>query len=173
MDNSVDSADSPQTGRELVQWSEKFHTNIREIDEQHRSLVVLLNQLFTATFENRGTQVSNQILDKLVEYALTHFLLEENLMRMSAYPNYDLHKLQHADFVAQVQRFQNKVRSENASISFELLRFLRTWLLQHIDASDKRFGEYFETNGYSHHYASWQQEVEQTIKEKKQWWQFW
>ena len=164
-------AASPSQSRELVKWSDRFNTDIHEVDEQHQALVALLNQLFTAIFENRGVQASGEILDRLTDYTETHFSLEESLMRISAYPDFSAHKGQHAEFVAQVQDLRQKIKTENAPISFELLRFLRNWLLSHIDESDKRFGQFYRQGGHAH-YAEWQQEVKKTL-EKKKWWQFW
>ena len=67
---------------------------------------------------------------------------------------------------------QHKLDHENAAITFELLHFLKVWLTQHINESDKRFGAFFETAGLSQ-YSTWSKEVETTMKKKKWWWKFW
>ena len=155
----------------FVEWSNELSVGIEEIDTQHQVLVDLLNQIHEAIQQRHGAEVTQDIVLKLDEYTRVHFAVEESLMRISAYPDFSAHKGQHAEFVAQVQDLRQKIKTENAPISFELLRFLRNWLLSHIDESDKRFGQFYRQGGHAH-YAEWQQEVKKTL-EKKKWWQFW
>ena len=61
---------------DLIQWSDQFSVNIQEIDEQHKVLVDLLNQLHNAIHEHHGRATSREILNRLAEYTRTHFLLE-------------------------------------------------------------------------------------------------
>ena len=124
----------------VFQWSDDFSVNIEEVDEQHRTLVGLVNDLHVAIREHRGKTASRKVLDRLAEYTRTHFMLEESLMRLTRYPGFDVHRQQHEDLIAQVQSLQYKLDHENAAITFELLNFLRKWLIQHILESDKRFG---------------------------------
>ena len=157
---------------DLFHWTDEFSINIQEGDEQHKVLVDLLNQLHTAIREHHGTATSRQILDRLAEYTRTHFLLEESLMRMTHYPGFEIHKQQHEDLIAQVRTLQHKLDHENAAITFELLHFLKNWLVQHINDSDRRFGMHFQKAGLGQ-YSAWSQEVEQTMQKKKWWWKFW
>ena len=157
---------------DLIQWSDAFSVGIQEVDEQHKVLVGLLNQLHRAIREHHGRATSKEILDRLAEYTRTHFLLEESLMRVTHYPGFAIHKQQHEDLMHQVEALQRKVATENVAISFELLHFLRNWLVQHISDSDRRFGRHFEVAGLAS-YANWSREVEKTMKKKKWWWKFW
>lgn len=157
---------------ELFSWSDSYNVGIQEVDEQHKVLVSLLNQLHDAIREHHGKATSREILDRLAEYTRTHFLLEESLMRLTHYGGFDIHKQQHEALIKQVQDLQYKLDNENAAITFELLHFLKGWLTQHINESDKRFGAFFETAGLSQ-YSTWSKEVETTMKKKKWWWKFW
>ena len=71
---------------DLIEWSDEFSVGIQEIDEQHKVLVGLLNQLHQAIREHHGRATSREILGRLAEYTRTHFLLEESLMRLTHYP---------------------------------------------------------------------------------------
>jgi len=156
----------------LFSWEDSYNVGIQEVDEQHQVLVTLLNQLHTAILEHHGKKTSREILDQLAEYTRTHFLLEESLMRVTHYPGFDIHKQQHEDLIKQVHDLQTKLDQENVAITFELLHFLKNWLMQHINESDQRFGKHFKTAGLSQ-YANWSKEVETTMKKKKWWWKFW
>ena len=157
---------------DLFHWSDEFSVHIQEVDEQHKVLVDLLNQLHTAIREHHGKATSREILDRLAEYTRTHFLLEESLMRLTHYPGFEIHKQQHEELMMQVQALQHKLDHENAAITFELLHFLKNWLVQHINDSDKRFGAHFQKAGLGQ-YQEWSQEVQATMKKKKWWWKFW
>ncbi|HAN47553.1 MAG TPA: hemerythrin, partial [Nitrospira sp.] len=76
------------------------------------------------------------------------------------------------ELMAQVQALQHKLDNENTTITFELLHFLKNWLVQHINESDKRFGAHFQKVGLGE-YSTWTKEVEKTMKKKKWWWKFW
>lgn len=157
----------------LFEWSDGFNVGIQEVDEQHRTLVDLLNQLHAAIRDHKGSQACREILDRLAEYTRTHFLLEESLMRVSHYPGFELHKQQHEDLIAQVRALQEKLDTGQAAISFELLHFLQVWLTKHINESDKRFGQHFFKTNDLKAYSQWSTEVKATMEKKKWWWKFW
>ena len=94
---------------ELFHWSDDFSINIQEIDEQHKVLVDLLNQLHVAIREHHGKTTSREILNRLAEYTRTHFLLEESLMRLTHYPGFEIHKAQHEELISQVVALQEKL----------------------------------------------------------------
>ncbi|MCG3186710.1 MAG: Bacteriohemerythrin [Rhodocyclaceae bacterium] len=156
----------------LFQWDNDFNIGIQEIDEQHKVLVSLLNDLHNAIREHHGKATSREILDRLAEYTRTHFLLEESLMRLTHYPGFEIHKAQHEDLIRQVRDLQEKLDKENITITFELLHFLKTWLARHIHDSDKRFGAYFQETNLTK-FSQWTDEVNEVMKRKKWWWKFW
>lgn len=146
---------------ELMEWNDKLSVGIEEIDDQHKALVGLLNQLHTAIHEKHGTAACMEILDKLVEYTRVHFTVEESLMRILGYPEYEDHHEEHDKLIRQVVELQQKLKSGKANISFELLHFLRGWLSHHILETDKAYVPYFLSKG-----------VERGST-KKNFWKFW
>ena len=161
------------TSEDLFHWSDDFNVNIQEVDEQHQVLVDLLNQLHHAILERRGKTASRDILNQLADYTRTHFLLEESLMRVLHYPGFEIHKHQHEDLIQQINELQRKLNEEDATITFELLYFLKNWLIHHINESDKRFGDFFAKSSNLQQYSTWNKQVEETMKKKKWWWKFW
>lgn len=77
---------------DLFTWSDDFSVNVQEIDEQHKVLVGLLYELHLAIFGHHGRKTSRDVLDRLAEYTRTHFLLEESLMRLTNYLDFEFHK---------------------------------------------------------------------------------
>jgi len=153
----------------LISWSPDLSVGVQEIDEQHKELVHLLNELNQAVTEHHGSAACADILRRLAEYTRIHFAVEESLMRILAYPDFERHKGEHDALSAQVAQLQTKLASGQATITFELLHFLKVWLTKHIQESDRRYGTYFLEHGIS---GSWSPHVEETMK-KKWSWKFW
>lgn len=127
---------------EPIEWSNDFSVGIQEIDEQHKILVNILNELTKAIEERRGTEVRNEIMDRLVEYTRIHFTVEESLMRILGYPQYEKHKHEHEKLLDQTNDLYSKMNNSAVS-TYELLFFLRSWLINHIMGSDKAYKEHF------------------------------
>lgn len=125
--------------RPLIEWSDDLSVGIQEIDEQHKVLVGLVNEMHQAIREHHGSETAKQILERLGDDTRIHFAVEESLMRIFGYPGYDGHKKQHEELIGQFRQYQAKVQSGTAKISFEPLHFLKLWLAQHILESDKAY----------------------------------
>lgn len=133
--------------RNLVEWSEELSVGIQEIDEQHKILVDLLNQLYGAIITRTDSSVIGDILDELTEYTIIHFAVEESLMRILDYPDYVEHKKQHEELANQVVDLKNKFKKNEVSIGMEMLNFLRNWLTKHILVEDKRYAPFMVAGG--------------------------
>ena len=131
-----------KTSTNLIEWSDQLSIGIQEIDEQHKILVNLLNQLHDAITHHHGSDTSKKIMDQLCEYTKIHFTVEESLLRILGYPEYDEHKAHHEQLLTQVKALRSKMDTEDHSISFELLHFLKKWLTIHILEEDSAYTEH-------------------------------
>jgi hemerythrin len=156
-----------------LQWSEEFSVGIPDIDEQHRTLFDLVNMMHVAILDHKGTAACAEVLDELVDYTRIHFGLEQCLMHIGKYPEYEAHCALHRELVDEVVALQAKIHSGKAAISFELLHFLRTWLTKHILGEDKKYAEFFASNEHGD-FDSWAEQSNDVIRRrKKKWWKFW
>jgi hemerythrin len=154
----------------LFEWSDSFSIGLQEIDEQHKVLVGLLNELHQAIVQHHGSQAAREVLNRLAEYTGTHFTVEESLMRLLAYPEFRQHRELHEDLLRQVLELQKKLDSGQATITFELLHFLKMWLAKHIGEIDKRFGAFAVAKGLPS--AAPSEAPVATVKKKGRW-KFW
>lgn len=145
------------TTKKLLEWTDELSVGIQEIDEQHKVLVDLLNQLHQAILEHHGQDVTTSIMDRLCEYTKIHFTVEESLLRILNYPDYEEHKQHHEQLLAEVKQLRHKMEHEDHSISFELLHFLKKWLTIHILEDDNAYTEHLLKCGASKTYKqqSW------------------
>ncbi|MGD9583275.1 MAG: bacteriohemerythrin [Lysobacterales bacterium] len=131
----------------FIEWSDELSVGIEEIDEQHKVLVGLLNDLNDAIREHHGNDACIGVLDRLVEYTRIHFAVEESLMRIFDFPDYENHKTEHQGLVDEVLSLRHEIVEDHHKISFKLLHFLKMWLTQHILGSDKGYTAHFLRHG--------------------------
>lgn len=156
----------------LFLWTDDLSVDIQEVDEQHKGLIGLINQLHVAVCENHGKDTAREILDQLAESTRTHFLLEESLMRLTHYSGFAVHKEQHESLMEQMRMLQQKLDVQDITINVELLHFLKNWLTQHIGTCDRNFSAHFAKSGLNL-YSNWSQETGQAMQKKPGWWKFW
>jgi hemerythrin-like metal-binding protein len=132
----------------LVTWSEKLSVGVPSIDNQHKKLVTLLNQLHDAMLAGRGKEVVGTVLKGLIDYTATHFKYEEQLFAKTGYPEAAAHKKEHDDLVHKVLDIQ-KVYEEKgpAVLTLQVMSFLKEWLTKHIQGSDMRYSPHLTAKG--------------------------
>jgi len=131
----------------LIDWKGAYQTDIKEIDDQHKKLVSIINELHEAMLVGKGKTILSKVLQELVDYTVYHFDTEEKYFDMYDYPEAETHKSQHKDLVDQVAKLQEKFNSGEKVLSLEVMNFLRDWLHDHIIGSDTLFGPYLKSKG--------------------------
>jgi len=118
-------------------WQEKYETGNTQVDEEHKEIFKLVQKVIDATFEDRGKKIET-IIDFLAGYTIKHFEHEERLMLESSYPDINIHKKQHADFLDEVVKLKAKVALENnsAANNVAINKVIVNWLTSHVLGSD-------------------------------------
>lgn len=133
----------------FIAWTDELSVEIEEIDEQHKKLVNMINDLSYAMSKGKGRDVIESILSGLTDYTLEHFSNEENYFKRFGYSGSLKHKREHKDFVDKITQFQCDYKSEKVMLSLEIMNFLKDWLQSHIKGSDKEYIRCFKENGLS------------------------
>ena len=131
----------------LMPWSSELATGVKIIDDQHRKLVDMINQLYAAMKSGQSRGVMEKILDGLAEYTVYHFGTEEKFFEQFKYSETVQHKRLHEDLKSQVAAVIGKFKSGQADVSMDLMNFLKDWLATHIIKTDKRYVKTFLDNG--------------------------
>ncbi len=132
---------------EMVEWSENLSVGIAMIDEQHGKLIQLMGELHDAIKRNEAADMIEDILTNLFNYAQVHFAAEEELFRKHKYPEMALHELEHQRFIAKAFAFKERLNAKKPGLSLELLTFLSSWVLNHIELTDKRYSRHLHDCG--------------------------
>ncbi|MEE4277413.1 MAG: bacteriohemerythrin [Halieaceae bacterium] len=121
------------------EWDEVYDTGIELVDEQHKVLVTLINELGTACAEDTADESEiSSVVEKVLSYTDYHFGEEQELMLNSglAPQHVDKHFEEHRKFVDGIAFLYNAGSSSPRSAQ-RLFDFLTHWLAYHILGSDQ------------------------------------
>lgn len=124
---------------DLIKWDDKYSVKNEKIDNQHKKLVALINKLNAAMLLGQSKNIIEEIIAELADYTVTHFTDEEKHMESIGYSDLENHKKIHKNFVNQVLKVQNDIKSGKSTVSIELIDFLKQWLVEHIMETDKKY----------------------------------
>lgn len=121
---------------DLITWSDKYSTGVNEVDEQHKKLILFINQLHDAMLVGKGFNILEEILDGLINYTVEHFAYEESVMATKNYAHIEEHKKLHASLIEQIQSLQGDFKNKTRTITVDIMAFLKNWLINHIMHED-------------------------------------
>lgn len=130
--------------KRYLHWDNSMNTGIELIDNDHKKLLGLINQLQTATRYQIDDSMIVNILTELIDYTKYHFDREEQLMRINDYPDYEAHKKLHIQMINKISQLSTAYKTDKLHTIDEALAFLKTWLIQHIKAKDKDYIPYIK-----------------------------
>ncbi len=121
----------------LFVWDDSCKIGITEVDQDHKQLVDLINDLYEAMQDGSGGALLLPIFSALKHYTETHFAKEEQYMVKCNAPDQEQHFLEHKRMVAKLADLESRHRQGEAAISLQTLTFLRDWLKNHICVVDQ------------------------------------
>ena len=135
------------TAKQYVEWKDEYSVGIDSIDRQHKKLIVLINSLQTAINYSAGSEYEQEALDELVDYTKTHFGYEEELMEKNGYPDFTTHRAEHELMISRVEQVIDEYRRNPESAMQNAVDFLRDWLINHINGTDKQYSKFLIDRG--------------------------
>jgi hemerythrin len=135
-----------------IAWDQKYATGIRAIDNDHKFLFTLANELH-ASLEEHGRNSIEDIdsnpheiglaLANLQHYAEEHFAREERFLLDGLYPDTMAHIAKHRNFKNTVLALRKIHREHPSQIDPQKLSdYLADWLTGHILKADRDFVPY-------------------------------
>ncbi|KJR40703.1 methyl-accepting chemotaxis sensory transducer [Candidatus Magnetoovum chiemensis] len=138
---------NPKSDADFLPWSDALSINVKGFDDQHKKLVAMVNRLYKAMKSGAANKALDKILTELIDYTVKHFNAEQEAMKEHAYPELDLHILEHEKLKAQVVAFYNDFKEGKAMLSTKLMNFLKDWLGDHILKTDAKYAKHFNRKG--------------------------
>ncbi|MBF0519969.1 MAG: hemerythrin family protein [Nitrospirae bacterium] len=131
----------------LITWNDNLSVRVKELDDQHKRLIALINDLFDAVTARKGKDVLGAVLTELIEYTKYHFGNEERLFAANGYPQAIAHKQEHDDLTQKVISFDAQFKAGRAMVDLLLMNFLKDWLTKHIVGTDKQYSAFLNEKG--------------------------
>jgi len=129
-----------------MEWKDLYSCQIPEIDQQHRRLFELGNQLYTLALRTDAQEhhkIIKAILTELHAYTVYHFEFEEALLVTYGYPNLEEHRKKHQFFIKKLSVFEIDLFHQDVKeMLLKLILFVSEWISSHIMIEDKKYGRY-------------------------------
>ncbi|MEY4591601.1 MAG: hypothetical protein RIR18_496 [Pseudomonadota bacterium] len=121
-----------------VSWDGSLTVGIDVIDEHHRYLFDLTNDLFNTVKNKRGIRQVARVLKALDHYAKVHFRAEELMMKRFGYGRLPEQLHQHEVFEKKLEEFYRELHENPVAVPFDVLVYLKDWLISHIAVEDSQ-----------------------------------
>ena len=129
----------------LVTWSATYSVGIKLIDDQHKELLNLVNDMYNHVNDDDEEAERTYFLGvirHIVDYIKIHFATEEKIMQRTKFQGYAGHKRVHDTFILNVVDIIMKYdEGRRVSLIF-FTNFVKDWILTHIAIMDKQYFEY-------------------------------
>ena len=127
----------------FVTWKEFYSVGNSAIDDQHKRILDIINDLHEAIESGDEMNTMNSLLGRMIDYTNTHFRFEEKLMEECGYPHLEEHRLLHDELRRKTAGLRAHAEIVTGS---DLLRFLKTWWIDHIQEMDQQYAPYLTTS---------------------------
>ncbi|RTL49244.1 MAG: HD domain-containing protein [Rhodocyclaceae bacterium] len=119
-------------------WDESLGIGISIIDEHHRYLFDLINDLYDVIVNKRGIKKVGRLVKALGTYAKVHFRAEEQMMGHYGYGELPTQERQHHAFEEKLKEFYEELHANPLVAQFDVLTYLQEWLVHHIKTEDAK-----------------------------------
>ena len=130
---------------DFIQWNESVILNVPIMDEQHKNMVDLTNQLHGLLETKNKTQISKTLKSILDEMEI-HFETEDKLMKESKLPLFFSHKLEHERFYNKLNNIYFRIESGEKQLTLDNLKMIKIWFFNHIEFKDRSLADHVIAN---------------------------
>ena len=128
----------------LIKWSKNYLMGIDKLDEEHKELFRISDQIYNKVME-RGDDAKyrlflmNETLEYMLRYFKRHAKSEEIYMREIGYAGYEFHKMLHDELYNMLLKKKADIVKRNECSKKEIAELVGDgigWLLEHIITED-------------------------------------
>jgi len=124
----------------FIKWNKKDLLGIDEIDNQHKDIYDMVNNLHNlrSASKSKITEQFELLLSKFKK----HFETEEQFMKELNVPILFSHKLEHQRALDKYAAYFETYKTSSSPFDEEILNSLKTWLYNHAEMKDKKLKQY-------------------------------
>lgn len=128
-----------------IGWTGHYQLGIQTIDQQHRNLLKLINELADVSHLEQPVQVTGALLAQLFSNMAKHFDHEEELLELRRFPQAQVHKAEHTRYLSRLEELNQRFARTPSSETLLLIhRLLAQWFVEHIEQEDRLFAPYLK-----------------------------
>jgi hemerythrin len=132
-----------------IRWKDEYTVGIKEIDDQHKYFLSILNDLYNAVITSKDREELNSLFQKLSDYAEKHFATEEKYFDEFNYEGAAEHKLKHQEMREEIERIKKQENGNEIDFYGNIVYFLKDWLEDHLEKMDQKYEKCFIEHGLS------------------------
>ena len=118
-------------------WDDRLETGDLTIDNQHRRIISLANEI-NASFEEKDLK---RKMMEVYDYTREHFRHEEKLMQESDFPDLKSHMKEHNELLSQLNKLVDNLSSTEEDCE-TLRKIVVGWVREHVLHSDLKMTEF-------------------------------
>ena len=131
----------------IVEWDDSLSTGVPQMDEEHKNLINMLNQIYELLREKKREEACRFFMDEIVNYVETHLSHEEEFMESIGYPDLENHKKVHEVFRKEILKLCDAIEKGDPHEFASALSLCWGWLFSHIQKTDRKYGEFYKSKG--------------------------
>ncbi len=129
-------------------WQEEFSVQVKELDEQHKFLIGVINDLIDYLHSSAVSDIDiKKLVKRLKDGELKHFATEEKYFNDFLYPEAESHKAKHLQFLVDCEKIEGLYAQDTLLYVTNLIYFLEEWWVSHILGDDKKYSHFFNEHG--------------------------
>lgn len=130
-----------------VVWDDRYSVGIKEIDDQHKQLFAIMNELLDGLEKHISEQHLAKITRELIAYKKQHFATEEKYFDLFHYEDKDAHIAKHWEFGQKLEALNALDPEFSVEYAYNLVEFLEEWFVEHIMRADQAYKACFHEHG--------------------------
>lgn len=122
----------------LLQWKPEYSVGIESMDDEHRAMMALINDVYLSLEGESGEAEIDDGLGQIFNTISMHFALEERLMRDNDYAEFEAHKRDHEKLLDQMRDLMDSYFDDPVIGANRLQEQLSEWFAGHFSSFDAR-----------------------------------
>jgi hemerythrin len=130
-----------------IEWKEEYGVGSKEIDDQHKYFISLLNDLNNAIVAGKSREELKGLFQYVADYAEKHFATEEKYFDEFNYEGAAEHKMKHQEIRDEIEKIKKMDDGKEIDFYGNIVYFLKDWLEKHLAEMDQEYEECFTKHG--------------------------
>lgn len=146
-ENDLSLSVSAATQQQLIN-PQVLQLGLKTIDKEHEKWIALANRLYSVVMQQNDTTQKQfeDLLREFEEYTQFHFDNEEFYLKKFNFEETQDHTDRHSIFFSQFNQYRQELTIEEFETVYNLLMYVRNWLIDHINKEDRKFVELLKAN---------------------------